>query len=82
MNYYKPVLLEFSIQDLIKHIRLKAGSGPSCTLSYADEMACGVWADGNDGPGGGAGHVCIEVGPLFGCDSESDFYCNLIPILK
>ena len=86
--FYKPKLIEISIEELIKHIRAKADSstGPSCSFSYADELACGVWADGNDGAGGGSGswgHMCIEVGPLFGCNEHEDWYCStqITPIL-
>ena len=85
--FYKPKLIEISIEELINHIRIKADSSfnPSCTLSYADENACGVWADGNDGAGGGDwGHMCIEIGPLFGCNEHEDWYCStqITPILR
>lgn len=87
--FYKPVLIEISLQQLINHVRLKADStlGPTCTLSFADENACGVWADGNDGAGengeGSWGYVCVEVGPLFGCNDSDDWYCSdLIPVLR
>ncbi len=84
--FYKPKLIEISIEELIKHIRVKADSstGSPCTVSYADEMACGVWADGEDGAGGGDwGHMCIEIGPLLGCHEHGDWYCSskLMPIL-
>lgn len=77
--FYKPKLIEISIQELINHIRIKADSsvGPSCNLSYTDEYACGVWTDGNDGAGGGDwGHMCIEIGPLFCCNQHEDWYCS------
>ena len=85
--FYKPELIEISIEELIKNIRIKADSsiGPSCTLSYADEHACGVWADGNDGAGGGDwGSMCIEIGPLFGCNEHEDWYCStqITPIAR
>ena len=85
--FYKPVLVEISIEELINHIRIKAYSsvGPSCSLSYADEHACGAWSDGNDGPGGGSwGQMCIEIGPLFGCNEHEDWYCStqITPIVR
>lgn len=39
--FYKPVLIEIPVEELINHIRIKADSSvdPSCNLSYADEKA-------------------------------------------
>lgn len=84
---YKPVLIEIPVKLLINHIRIKSNSaaGSSCSLSYADEKACGEWADGNDGAGGGSwGHMCIEIGPLFGCNEHEDWYCStqITPIAR
>lgn len=86
---YVPTLVVISVQELIKRIRVKADSsgniGPTCTLSYIDENACGAWADGNDGPPGGGGSwgaMCIDLGPLFGCDEDSLLACNYAPVFK
>lgn len=86
MNKYKPQLIVISISDLINHIKIKANSlGPTCNSAYAEEQACGIWADGTDGAGGSSGGgswggMCVQIGPLLGC--EDDIYCGaLAPVL-
>ena len=78
---YQPRLIVIPVNQLISHIRIKAdsSSGPTCTMSFTDEAACGIWADGNDGAGGGDwGHMCLEIGPLLGCQQHGDWYCSTI----
>ena len=85
--FYKPKLIEISIEELVNHIRIKADSysGPSCNLSYTDEYACGIWANTSQGAGGGDwGSMCLEIGPLFGCNEHEDWYCStqITPIAR
>lgn len=82
---YKPVLIVIPVEEFIKTVKVKAYSQGGCYIDGAGENACGEWADGNDGTSGGSwGHMCIEIGPLFGCDEHEDFYCSTIitPIFR
>ena len=83
--FYKPVLVEISVKELINHIRIKADSSLSdpCQLAFTEEKACSIWADGSDG-GGDWGSMCIDVGPLFGCNQHDDWYCStqITPIAR
>lgn len=88
---YVPTLVVISVQELIKSIRAKASStdvGPTCDFAYAEENACGAWADGEDGigagggSGGNTGNLCVDIGPLLGCDEDSLLACNLVALLR
>ena len=76
---YKPFLIIISTQNLINHIKVKADSvGSGCTLSVAEEDACGDWADGSDDSAPTWGNMCVDIGPLLGCNEHPDWYCSTV----
>ena len=84
---YKPKIEIINMKQLVNSIRLNADSsgGPTCNLSFTEENACGVWSDGNDGPGGGGwSQMCMQIGPLLGCNKFGILSCSTIfsPIAK
>lgn len=89
---YKPKLLVLSVEEMIKNIRVKANSnddndydGPSCMYLHADETACHIWADGEEAGGGGddgSVSMCVQVGPLAGCDIIESWACTFAPVTR
>lgn len=77
-------------KDLLCKVKARANSmGPQCNSdAYLDKHACPeltvgeTWGDGGEVEFGcGVISLCVEVSPLFGC--ESDAYCStLAPVLK
>ena len=87
MKTYKPKLIIISTEELINKIKVKADSilGPSCQagLDYTETQACGIYADVDSSPGGGHNNMCVEIGPLFGCNKYGILSCStsITPIL-
>ena len=79
---YVPMLKEIRVDDFVAQICVQARSGAAgCNSAYTEENAC---ATAMSGDGINGSHVCVEVGPLAGCNRYGILSCSTVftPILR
>ncbi len=87
MKWKNPELLCYDVEELLKHISIRAGSD-TCKYDTLNDDYCtyDVLKEGYGGTeGGGSGlggneTICIEIGPLGGCANWAA--CQYVAILS